>query len=80
MKAAIAKTEEHRLNKFVWANIGQPENPENTAIKIENPFGSRDRYDKNRTEGLIGAKNSHSMQEKAFHLGNVGLLLILMSS
>jgi hypothetical protein len=31
MKAAIAKTEEHRLNKFVWTNVGQPENRDKPA-------------------------------------------------
>jgi hypothetical protein len=73
MTASMTKTEDNRLNKFVCASDVQPENRENTAIKTENPFGSRDRHDKNRTEGLIGAKNSHNMQEKAVHLGNVGL-------
>ena len=73
----MTKTEENRLNKFVWASDVQPENCENTAIKAENPFRSRDRHDKNRTtrtEGLIGAKNNHNMQEEAIYLGNVGLL------
>jgi len=69
----MTKTEENRLNKFVWASDVQPENRENTAIKTENPFGSRDRHDKNRSEGLIGAKNNHNMKEEAIYLGNVGL-------
>jgi hypothetical protein len=64
MKAAIAKTEEHRLNKFVWAKVGQPENPENTAIKTKNPFGSRDRHDKNRTEGLIERKTATTYRRR----------------
>ncbi len=37
MKAAIAKTEEHRLNKFVWANVGQPENRDLPATETKNP-------------------------------------------
>jgi hypothetical protein len=37
MKAAIAKTEEHRLNKFVWANVGQPENRDKPATETKNP-------------------------------------------
>ena len=39
MTASMTKTEENRLNKFVWASDVQPENRENTAIKAENPFG-----------------------------------------
>jgi hypothetical protein len=76
MTASMTKTEEKRLNKFVWASDVQPENGENTAIKTENPFRSRDRHDKKirttRTEGLIGAKNNRNMQEEAIYLGNVG--------
>ena len=37
MKAAIAKTDEHRLNKFVWANVGQPENRDKPATETKNP-------------------------------------------
>jgi len=72
MTASLTKTEKNRLNKFVWASDVQPGNLENTALKTENPFCSRDRHDKNRTEGLIGAKNNHNMQEETIYLGNVG--------
>ena len=37
MEAAIAKTEENRLNKFVWANVGQPENRDKPATETKNP-------------------------------------------
>lgn len=36
MKAAIAKTGEHRLNKFVWTNVGQPENRDKPAPETGN--------------------------------------------
>ena len=75
MKAAIAKTEEHRLNKFVWANVGQHENRDKPATETKNPAQfTRQHYNnrKTRTDGLIGAQNSHNMQQKAFYLGNVG--------
>ena len=36
MTAAIAKTEEHRLNKFVWTNVGQPENRDKPAPETGN--------------------------------------------
>jgi len=65
MTASMTKTEENRLNKSVWASDVQPENRENTAIKTENPFSSPDMHDKNRTVGLIGAKNCHYMQAEA---------------
>ena len=79
MKAAIAKTEERRLNKFVWANVGQPENCDKPATETKNPLSSPDRHYNNRktrTDGLIGTQNSRNMQEKAFYLGNVGSIAV----
>jgi len=74
MTASMAKTEENRLNKFVWASDDQPKNCENPATETKNPLSSRDKHYNNRTtrtDGLIGAQNTHKMQEMAFYLGNV---------
>jgi hypothetical protein len=43
MTASMAKAEENRLNKFVWASDDQPQNRENSATETKIPFSSGDR-------------------------------------
>jgi len=44
MTASMAKAEENRLNKFVWASDDQPGNREKPAIETENFVSSPDRH------------------------------------
>jgi len=72
----MAKAEESRLNKFVWASDDQPGNRENPATETNKSVQFRQQALKqphHSKNGLIGAKNNHNMQAMAFHLRSVGL-------
>ena len=52
MKTVKAKTEEHRLNKFVWANVGQLKNRDKLAIETKKPA----QFTRRRLHQLQGAQ------------------------
>lgn len=70
MTASMAKTEEIRFNKFVWASADLPKNHGKPASETKIPISSRNRHQNNRTartEGLIGVQNCSNFEDWAFY-------------